>query len=196
MSFFSAIASLFKRKDPQPNFQQGWHKDAVIDHVPGGRELDPRFLVIHFTAGATGRSSIAWWRKQGGRLSAHFVIERDGEVIQCKPCNRTANHAGPSEWQCPLNGRVYHNLNSLSIGIELANGGSTYPDNFTDELPVVARHKFQTRAKSWEAYPDAQLQACAKLAKDLVEEYQLTDVVGHEDIAPNRKDDPGPACPM
>jgi N-acetylmuramoyl-L-alanine amidase len=48
----------------------------------------------------------------------------------------------------------------------------------------------------WEKYPQAQLDACFAVAKALVERYKLDDVCGHEDIAPERKNDPGPAFPM
>lgn len=165
--------------------------------IPGGAVMAiRRFLVIHFTAGATGLSSISWWRKINKGICAHFVIERDGTIYQCRPCNRTCGHAGSSRWTDPNTGITYYGLNSCSIGIELANGGDAYPEKFSKLVPTVASHKNGGDTKRWETYPQAQLEACTALSKVLVARYNLDDVVGHEDIAPRRKVDPGPAFPM
>ncbi len=165
--------------------------------IPGGAVMSiRRFLAIHFTAGGTGLSSIAWWRKLGNGVCAHFVIERDGTIYQCRPCNRTAGHAGSSKWKDPNTGITYHGLNSCSIGIELANGGDAFPQRFSDLPPTIARHKNGGPTKEWETYPRAQLDACFALSKTLVERYNLDDVVGHDDVSPGRKSDPGPAFPM
>lgn len=162
--------------------------------------LTRRFLVIHFTAGMSGASSIDYWKKPEVQASAHFVIDRDGAITQCVPCNVQAWHAGKSRWM------GFENLNSCSIGIELANAGDSvkivgeqalafgkYP------LPagfLQAKHKNGGPIKLWEKYPEPQLKACRALAAALVKRYNLDDVVGHDDIAPDRKADPGPAFPM
>ncbi len=96
------------------------------------------------------------------RVSAHFFIRRDGEVIQFVPCGRRAWHAGASSWQ----GR--ERCNDFSIGIELEG---------TDLLP----------------YTEAQYQALDALLAVLRRAYPITGVVGHADIAPGRKTDPGPS---
>jgi N-acetylmuramoyl-L-alanine amidase len=176
-----------------------WLMHATRQHLPGGQPMPVRrFLVIHFTAGGTAQSSIDWWRKPEAKgASAHIVIDRDGTIYQCRPFNRTAGHAGKSGWSDPRTGTRYTGLNSCSIGIELANGGNSYPTRFAAGLaPVHARHKHGGPEVDWEAYPAAQLAACEALSKALVDRYHLDDVVGHEDIAPNRKTDPGPAFPM
>ena len=77
----------------------------------------PRFLVMHFTAGASASSSISWLTNPAARASAHLVIARDGTVTQLVPFNRKAWHAGRSRW-AGLTG-----LNAHSIGIELDNHG-------------------------------------------------------------------------
>ena len=166
--------------------------------VKGGSEMPVRrFLVIHFTAGASGLSSIAWWQNPKAKgASAHFVIERDGTIYQCRPCNRTAGHAGVSAWRDPKTKKQFTGMNSCSIGIELANGGDAYPSKFSALPPTLARHKNGGPVKEWETYPAAQLAACEMLSRVLVDRYNLDDVVGHEDIAPNRKSDPGPAFPL
>jgi 4-hydroxy-tetrahydrodipicolinate reductase len=61
---------------------------------------------------------------------------------------------------------------------------------------VQAKHKNGGREMKWETYPAAQMEAAAAVAEALVDSYNLDDVVGHDDIAPNRKNDPGPAFPM
>jgi len=102
---------------------------------------------------------------QGVRVSAHCVIYRDGRVWQYVPFAKRAWHAGLSQYQ----GR--DKCNDFSIGIELEG---------TDEEP----------------YTKAQYQALTKLCHDLIQHYPLLSVktiVGHSDIAPGRKTDPGPA---
>jgi N-acetyl-anhydromuramoyl-L-alanine amidase len=96
------------------------------------------------------------------RVSAHFLIRRDGELIQFVPCGRRAWHAGASHWR----GRA--RCNDFSIGIELEG---------TDECP----------------YEDAQYATLARLTRALSRRYPIAAIVGHCDIAPSRKTDPGPA---
>lgn len=152
-----------------------------------------RFLVIHHTAGASALSSINFWRSPAAKgASAHIVIDRDGTIYQCRPFNKTCGHAGVSQWQ------GFTGLNSCTISIELANGGdsATLIRKYSKLPPVKARHKNGGPEKEWEAYPEAQLKACEEVAKALVKRYNLDAVVGHDDIAPTRKVDPGPAFPM
>lgn len=171
-----------------------WLEGVKRDELPGGSNMPiRRFLVIHFTAGASGQSSINFWKTPAAKgASAHIVIERDGTVIQCRPFNRTCGHAGKSRW----NG--FDGLNACSIGIELANAG----DNAKlaakwSKLPLVkAKHKNGGPVQEWEAYPEAQMNACIAVSKALVDRYKLDDVIGHDDIAPERKNDPGPAFDM
>jgi len=174
-----------------------WLDPVTRDPIAGGAVMAiRRFLIIHFTAGASGKSSINYWKQLKNGVCAHFVIERDGKIIQCRPCNRTAGHAGSSKWTDPKTGVTYHGLNACSIGIELANGGHSFPTQFSKLPPAIAAHKAGGKTREWETYPAAQLAACEGLSKVLVARYHLDDVVGHEDIAPKRKTDPGPAFPM
>jgi AmpD protein len=98
---------------------------------------------------------------EGLRVSAHFLIRRDGELIQFVPCSRRAWHAGVSNWM----GR--ENCNNFSVGIELEG---------CDRLP----------------FADPQYPTLNRLLAKLRERYAIEDVVGHSDIAPGRKTDPGP----
>ena len=95
------------------------------------------------------------------RVSAHFFIRRDGELIQCVPCAMRAWHAGVSSW----NG--HEGCNDFSIGIELE-GSDTIP------------------------YGQAQYATLSDVTRALFERYGSLDIVGHSDIAPGRKTDPGP----
>ena len=97
----------------------------------------------------------------GLRVSSHFYIRRDGELIQFVPCAQRAWHAGASRW----NGR--ERCNDFSVGIELEG---------SDFVP----------------FRDAQYDALARLIRELSARYSIEAVVGHSDIAPGRKTDPGP----
>ena len=176
-----------------------WLDTAARRPLPGGATMPTRrLLVIHFTSGASATSSIDYWKQLGTGVCAHFVIDRDGTIYQCRPCDRTAGHAGASQWKDPKTGTTYFALNACSIGIELANAGddAALAKKWTDLPLKSARHKNGGPVCQWEQYPAEQLAACESLAKLLVARYNLDDVVGHEDIAPERKNDPGPAFPM
>ena len=97
----------------------------------------------------------------GLKVSAHFLIRRNGEIIQFVPCAKRAWHAGISQWH----GR--ERCNDFSIGIELEGA-----DN--------------------EDFTDAQYLSLAKLTRRLRRAYPIREIVGHSDIAPGRKTDPGP----
>ena len=96
------------------------------------------------------------------KVSAHFLIRRDGALIQFVPCIKRAWHAGPSNW-C---GR--ERCNDFSLGVELEGA---------DDQPYAGR----------------QYGRLAELAVVLRKRYPIADIVGHSDIAPGRKTDPGPA---
>lgn len=98
----------------------------------------------------------------GLRVSAHFFLRRDGELLQFVPCIKRAWHAGQSEW------RGRQRCNDFSVGIELEG---------VDDQP----------------YTDAQYGRLIRLAQTLYRNYPIIDSVGHADIAPGRKTDPGPA---
>jgi AmpD protein len=98
---------------------------------------------------------------EGLRVSAHFFIRRDGQLIQFVSCLQRAWHAGASQWQ----GR--DRCNDFSIGIELEG---------SDNVP----------------FEDAQYAVLADLLTTLRRQYPIQEVVGHSDIAPGRKTDPGP----
>lgn len=181
-----------------------WLTIAERQLLPGGNPMSTRrFLVVHFTGGWDAQGSLDFWKTPAAKgACAHILLDRDGTMIQCRPFNRTAGHAGVSKWRDPKTGVVYKGLNDCSIGIEVCNCGDLPRERYPLKLGggpiprISARHKNGGPVKRWEKYPDVQLAALDDVAAVLVRRYQLDDVVGHDDIAPERKNDPGPAFPM
>lgn len=170
-----------------------------VQYPPGPAMNIRRFLVMHFTSGATAKSSIDFWHTPAAKgAEAHLVIDRDGTIYQIRAFNQSADHAGASVWKDPNTGLSYSRLNSCSIGIEFANAG----DNSSlakrwSKLPLLkAKHKNGGSEQEWEQYTPEQIASGKAVSKALVERYNLDDLIGHDDIAPNRKNDPGPAFPM
>ena len=178
---------------PEPNI-------PFVNSPNQGGVITPKYLIIHFTAGRSANSSIDWFKNPDAKASAHLVIGRDGSIKQMVDFNKKAWHAGDSRWANIVG------LNNYSIGIELDNPGHLKNVNgrwmswFGAEYPatdvMIAQHKHQDAPTGWHIYTAAQLDACIKVSQLLVSKYGLLDILGHEDIAPNRKEDPGPAFPM
>jgi N-acetylmuramoyl-L-alanine amidase len=165
-----------------------------------GSRLEPEFLVIHYTAGRTLEESVNWLARKESRASAHVVIGRDGAVVQMVPFDVVAWHAGASEW----GGRV--GLNRWSIGIELDNAGrltrhgsrwrAWYGGLFEPEDVLEATHRHEAAPSGWHTYTQVQLDAALEVCSLLAQRYDIREVLGHDDISPGRKVDPGPAFPM
>lgn len=169
---------------------------AIRDLIAGGEPMESRhFLVWHFTAGATAKSSINAMRER--KVSAHLVIDRDGTIFQCRAFDKTAGHAGASRWRDPKTRKFFNGCNSYSIGIEIANAGDD-PElaHRMGGKTAMAKHWQDSKSKEWEVYPDAQLSVVLAVSRLLVSRYNLDDATGHEYIAPERKNDPGPLFPM
>lgn len=174
-----------------------WLEGVSKDIISGGAEMRVRrCLVIHFTNGASAKSSIDYMRRKG--LSVHLTIDRDGTIFQSRSFNRTAAHAGASRWVDLNTGKRYVGANNFAIGIELANMGEDIDDNPSlTKLPILSlKHRNESRVLRWEDFPKAQLASCLDCAKAVVARYNLDDITGHDCIAPERKIDPGPAFPM
>jgi len=185
----------------------------------GGLLVRPTLLIIHYTAGNSLASAITTLcdaRKLGPpkvpggppvklkRKSANLVIGRAGEAVQLVAFNRVAWHAGESEWR----GKAQTNL--FSIGIELDNAGWLEPGApgrwhtrggksvfYTDAEVLMARHKSGGPERAWHRYSSEQLETLERAAIAIVRAYpSIKEIVGHEDVNPSRKTDPGPAFPM
>ena len=165
-----------------------------------GGKVDAKYLVIHYTAGSSAQGAIDTLIDPRAKASAHLVIARDGAITQLVGFDDVAWHAGRSRWH-GLEG-----LNAHSIGIELDNAGALtrmgdawtawFGRRYGSNDVLVAAHKNETSERGWHRYAQPQIQAAIDVSRVLVDQYKLLDVVGHDDIAPGRKMDPGPAFPM
>lgn len=170
-----------------------------------GQALRPKFLVIHYTASGPNFDTAQYFSKPAAKVSAHLVIRRDGSVKQCVGFDRAAFHAGQSRW-VDRNGVSFTGLNAHAIGIEIENWGPltrkgdawvSWSGQAVDAAKAVeAVHKSGAPKGGWEVFTAAQIDAAAAAARAIVRAYGIEEIVGHDDISPSRKSDPGPAWPM
>lgn len=132
-------------------------------------------LVLHYTGMADGPSALERMRDPEASVSAHYMVEEDGRIFQLVAEDKRAWHAGVSRWQGD------EDLNSRSIGIEIVNGGHNVP------LPDGTLPPF----------PEVQIDAVIALCQAILSRYDIPQsrIVGHSDIAPDRKEDPGEHFP-
>ncbi len=160
----------------------------------------PDSIVIHYTAGSSAASSAKYLSRDNVKASAHLVIGREGEIYQLVPFDTIAWHAGKSSY----GSRTW--LNKYSIGIELDNAGvltkvgNEYQAWFGTKYPaeevLYATHRNETFPRYWKTYTDKQIESCRQVCRLLIDKFGITTIVGHEEIAPGRKQDPGPAFPL
>lgn len=138
------------------------------NHDERPAEID--MLVLHYTGMKSGEAALARLRDAEAKVSSHYLIEEDGRIFRLVKEERRAWHAGISSW----GGR--DTLNDVSIGIELVNPGHEW---------------------GYRAFPEAQIAALEALAAEICERWRIPveRVLGHADIAPTRKDDPGELFP-
>ena len=187
------------------NLQARDHQVEVRNVLKDQRDLAPEVIVIHYTAGASARSSADSLADPDVKASAHLVIGRDGELIQVTPFNKVAWHAGRSEYTF-ADGQVRKGFNSFSIGIEIDNPGPLTPalDGhrtwFGREVPpsevIQAVHRNQSTPGFWHAYTQEQIATVQSTCRALIAHYRIKHILGHEEISPQRKTDPGPAFPL
>jgi N-acetylmuramoyl-L-alanine amidase len=141
---------------PSPNFDE--------------RTLPVSMLVLHYTGMIDAAAAIQRLTDPEAKVSAHYLVAEDGQVIRLVDESKRAWHAGKSHW------RGIDDINSASIGIELVNPG----------------HEFGYRP-----FAEAQIDALVPLVSEIVQRHGITrgNVVGHSDIAPKRKQDPGELFP-
>ncbi len=134
------------------------------------RKLPITILVFHYTGMRSAQDALHRMCQRQAAVSAHYMITENGQILQLVDEQQRAWHAGISYW------RGINDVNSASIGIELVNKG----------------HEF-----GYHSFPDAQIHATISLAADIITRYQISaqNIVGHSDIAPSRKQDPGELFP-
>lgn len=127
-------------------------------------------LLLHYTGMDSEEGALAWLTDERSEVSAHYFVHEDGRVVQLVDEARRAWHAGRSRWAGATD------INSRSIGIEIANPG----------------HEFGYRA-----FPDAQMAAVIALGGAILARHAIPPerVLGHADVAPDRKQDPGELFP-
>lgn len=132
--------------------------------------IDLEYLVLHFTGTETAQEALDVYADAEAKLSAHYLVDVDGTVHALVDENKRAWHAGKSFW------RGITDMNSHSIGIEVVNAG--YKDEATP-------------------FPAVQITALIELCNDICNRYpkMRANVLGHSDIAPGRKIDPGHLFP-
>lgn len=165
----------------------------VADPDGGKRPLKvpkPVGIVIHHTATYNLNATVDYLAKN--EVDVHFVIGKDGEVVQMVPCNMDASHAGESEWG------KYKFLNGYFIGIEVVNLGplskkdDKYFDAYGREYKGEVRERKTLGEAYWEPFTKKQEEALFMLCNWLVKQYgiPLENVIAHYEAAPKRKIDP------
>ncbi len=134
------------------------------------RQLPITMIVLHYTGMPTAAAAIERLRDPASEVSAHYVVEEDGTILRLVDDEKRAWHAGKSHW------RDVDDVNSASIGIEIVNPGHDH---------------------GYRGFPDVQVDAVVRLVAHLKDRYEITrgNIVGHSDIAPTRKRDPGELFP-
>ena len=146
---------------PSPNFNE--------------RKCPVSMIVLHYTVIPTCEEALVRLSETtnaAGKVSAHYLVDRDGSIYNLVDESKRAWHAGLGSWA------GLDDINSRSIGIEIVNVGLTEDGNR-------------------EPFPNAQIYAVIKLCKDIQTRYNISpcNIVGHSDVAPARKQDPGEAFP-
>ena len=134
------------------------------------RTAPPSLLVLHYTGMQSGEAALERLRDPEAKVSSHYLVEEDGRVFRLVAEERRAWHAGVSFW------RGRRNVNGESIGIEIVNPGHEW---------------------GYRPFPEAQIEAVIALVADIRTRWDIEDrdIIGHSDIAPDRKDDPGELFP-
>ena len=132
---------------------------------PGGA-ASINMLILHYTGMQTAQAAIDRLRDPVAQVSSHYVVDEDGSVVCLVPERLRAQHAGISYW------RGVRGLNDTSIGIEIVNPGHEW---------------------GYRPFPSAQMAAVRRLCLGILSRHAIPprNVVGHSDVAPNRKQDPG-----
>lgn len=140
-----------------------------------GQNFRQRYIILHYTALDEDRSVRVLTEQS---VSSHYLVNdsNDKEIYQLVDENKRAYHSGISYW------RKIENLNDTSIGIEIVNPGYTINSS---------------GGKTFYPYPEWQFKKVAALVKDIANRYQILpeNILGHSDVAPTRKQDPGPLFP-
>ncbi len=140
------------------------------NHGERSGDRRPDMILLHYTGMETSAAALDWLCREESQVSCHYFVHEDGRIDQLVPEERRAWHAGKSFWKGETD------INSCSIGIEIANPG--HPGGLPD-------------------FPERQIEAVVELCRDCGERWQIAPerVLAHSDVAPIRKVDPGEKFP-
>ena len=149
--------------------------DTTLNYSPNfdinkRKSKEIKFIIFHYTGMKKEIDAINQLTKQKSKVSSHYFIKNNGEILTLVPDLYIAWHAGISSWQ------KYKSINKYSIGIEISNPGH---DN------------------KYKKFSKKQINSVLKLSKFLIKKYRVKSnfILGHSDIAPDRKKDPGEKFP-
>ena len=139
-------------------------------NLPKRTKKTIKFIIIHYTGMKDESSAIKKLCDFNSKVSAHYFIKKNGNILNLVPDLYEAWHAGKSSW------KNFKSLNKYSIGIEIQNSGHDY---------------------NYEKFSNKQINSLKKLLKKLIKIYKINhkNILGHSDISPNRKKDPGEKFP-
>lgn len=154
----------------------GCASGPVIDHTYSAKSQSSRvkYIVLHYTVSDIPASIKTLTQ---GEVSSHYLVTNDAKpvIYQLVDEGRQANHAGLSSW------KLHSYLNHSSVGIEIVNAG----------------YKDTPEGRIWAPFPQAQIDHVIWLVRQIAERHKVPpeNILGHSDIAPQRKQDPGPLFP-
>lgn len=159
-------------------------------------EATPFYIILHYTATVNAKEAIGILCDPNREVSAHLVIDRNGEVTQLVPFNIVAWHAGVSKW------KGISSLNNCSIGIEIVNAGKlekresayyTWDNKIISSDETYTHQEPQGELSYWHQYTQTQIKTLLEIIKCLNLYYPVTEILKHSEVSPGRKIDPGPA---
>ena len=138
--------------------------------IPKRKKKLIKFIIIHYTGMSKETDAINRLRDSESKVSSHYFIKNNGQILTLVPDLYEAWHAGKSSW------KSFKFMNKHSIGVEISNPGHT---------------------NQYKSFSKKQISSLKKLLKSLIVKYniKLENLLGHSDIAPNRKMDPGEKFP-
>ena len=149
--------------------------DTILNYSPNfdvkkRRLKEIKFIIFHYTGMKKQKDAITQLTNNKSKVSSHYFIKNNGEILTLVPELYVAWHAGASSW------KKYKSINKYSIGIEISNPGHDH---------------------SYKKFSKKQIKSILKLSAYLIKKYKIKSnfILGHSDIAPDRKKDPGEKFP-
>ncbi len=202
---YGLLYSLYYQKESIPEiFHSSFNiEKKVKSKIKNFSYRKPKMVIMHYTAGDYNKSLSLLTTKE---VSAHYLVNIDGDVDQIIPEHRNAWHAGKSSWG------NFSSLNDISLGIEVINFGYVDPEReeyITKEEPKELPYYREISKKAiyvenqlnidrkWFKFSDKQIKKIGEMLQDFKNRYNIPDnlFLGHSDISPQRKNDPGPLFP-